>query len=323
MTLADSEPIVSPRAAREAAAWLLRLRDSGDSADERAACEYWRSQSAENECAWQRAQRLGELFGAVPSVLGLSALDRPDRDGRRRALKTLALLTTAVPAGWLLQRNVPWREWTADYRTVAGERHAITLADGSQLHLNSGSAVDIRFDERQRLLRLVDGEILIETAPDQHTSSRPFIVESNEGRIRALGTRFIVRQLAGATAVTVLEHAVEISPQDGGALLLPAGQQIRFTADSIDTPVPIQPRAGDWSRDLLIADRMPLGDFIDELSRHRPGLLRCDPAVADLRISGAFQLRDIDAVLAALPQTLPVQLHYRTRYWVTIAPADA
>jgi transmembrane sensor len=37
-----------------------------------------------------------------------------------------------------------------------------------------------------------------------------------------------------------------------------------------------------------------------------------------LRISGAFQVRDTDAVLAALPATLPVQVRYRTPYWVTI-----
>ena len=57
--------------------------------------------------------------------------------------------------------------------------------------------------------------------------------------------------------------------------------------------------------------------------RYRPGLLRCDPAVAPLRVSGAFQLHDTDAVLAALPATLPVSVRYRTSYWVTIGPRIA
>ena len=56
---------------------------------------------------------------------------------------------------------------------------------------------------------------------------------------------------------------------------------------------------------------MRLDAFAAELGRYRPGLLRCDPAVAPLRVSGAFQLHDTDAVLAALPATLPVSVRYR------------
>jgi ferric-dicitrate binding protein FerR (iron transport regulator) len=37
-----------------------------------------------------------------------------------------------------------------------------------------------------------------------------------------------------------------------------------------------------------------------------------------LRLSGVFRLEDTDKLLAILPQTLPVQLRYRTRWWVTL-----
>ncbi|MNT94529.1 fec operon regulator FecR [compost metagenome] len=47
-------------------------------------------------------------------------------------------------------------------------------------------------------------------------------------------------------------------------------------------------------------------------------MLRCDPAVADLRVSGVFQLRDTGPVLDSLPQALPVDVLFRTRYWVTV-----
>jgi transmembrane sensor len=64
-----------------------------------------------------------------------------------------------------------------------------------------------------------------------------------------------------------------------------------------------------------------LDAFVAELGRYRHGLLRCDPAVAGLRLTGAFQLADTEAVLHNLAQLLPVQLLYRTRYWVTLVPA--
>ncbi|MEG0200774.1 MAG: iron dicitrate transport regulator FecR, partial [Comamonas sp.] len=46
---------------------------------------------------------------------------------------------------------------------------------------------------------------------------------------------------------------------------------------------------------------------------------RCDPAVAALPVSGAFQLRNTDEALMALAASLPVRILQRTRYWVTIA----
>ncbi len=46
--------------------------------------------------------------------------------------------------------------------------------------------------------------------------------------------------------------------------------------------------------------------------------MTCAPAVADLRLSGVFRLEDTDKLLGILPQTLPVQLRYRTRWWVMI-----
>jgi len=75
-----------------------------------------------------------------------------------------------------------------------------------------------------------------------------------------------------------------------------------------------------WTRGQLVAERMRLADFIDQLARHRPGVLRCDPAVAELPISGVFPLADTDRVLAALSEALPVQVRTVTPYWITVAP---
>ena len=67
------------------------------------------------------------------------------------------------------------------------------------------------------------------------------------------------------------------------------------------------------------------GNFWDsgvqpQFSRYRPGLLRWDPAVANLRVTGSFQLADTDRVLTLLAATLPVELQWRTRFWVTLIP---
>lgn len=58
--------------------------------------------------------------------------------------------------------------------------------------------------------------------------------------------------------------------------------------------------------------------MIEDLARYRPGVLQCDLASARLRVSGTFRLDSTDAVLANLQATLPIQVKYFTRYWVSV-----
>lgn len=323
--------------ARAAAEWLVRLADN-PTPEDIDACMRWRAAHPEHARAWRRAERLNAKFDVLPAKVGMSALARAERgksraaidqSRRRAALKTLSLLLVAGHTGWLAWRTTPWRVWCADARTGTGERRTLVLADGTRLDLNTASAIDVAFDARERRVRLDAGEILVETAPDPQTPARPFIVQTDDGRIRALGTRFIVRdvhELGGdnGTQVAVFHGAVEITPADAPHLarIVSAGEQTRFTATSIDALTSADPHGADWTRGVLFAQRVRLADFLDELSRYRPGLVRCDPAVADLPISGAFQLADTDNILAALPETLPVRVIWRTRYWVTVVPGS-
>jgi transmembrane sensor len=66
---------------------------------------------------------------------------------------------------------------------------------------------------------------------------------------------------------------------------------------------------------------MPLAEFVAELGRYRPGLLRCAPEVASLKVSGTFQLADTEQVLQLLTRSLPVRVDYRTRFWVNVGAA--
>jgi transmembrane sensor len=317
-------PAVERSVAREAARWLLRLSSGRATEADQRACDQWRASKAEHEHAWQRAQRVNERFGLIPSALGMATLNRPALKSRRAALKTLAALVAAGPAAWVAWRADPL-DWSADYRSAAGERREVALADGSTLHMNTGSAVDVMFSDTARLLRLRSGEIAVHVVADTAAHPRPFVVRTSLGDIEAQASRFCVRQEGAFCRVSVQEGRVRVSSaaQAGGAVILSEGEQGSLTEAGVSPPSPADSHASDWLRGVLYADRMRLDAFAAELDRYRPGILRCDPEVAHLRISGAFQLRDTDAVLAALPATLPVQVRYRTPYWVTIGPRAA
>ena len=79
-----------------------------------------------------------------------------------------------------------------------------------------------------------------------------------------------------------------------------------------------------WQRQasgVLSVQQMPLAEFVSELGRYRPGLLRCAPEVAGLKVSGTYQLADTGQILQLLTRSLPVRVEYRTRYWVSIGAA--
>ncbi|HEY0286640.1 MAG TPA: FecR domain-containing protein [Pseudomonas sp.] len=301
---------------RDAARWYMRLNDGDTDASQQARFEQWRRLHPDHERAWQLAQRVSQQWQGIPSGLGLPTLDRADRLSRRTGLKALILLMTAGPLAF-----VAWREssWSADERTAVGEQRQINLPDGTQLNLNTDTAVDVVFDATQRLIRLRAGEILVTTGHDN--LGRPLRVQTDQGSVSPVGTRFSVRVESEASLVTVFAGAVDIQPQYGAmGARLSAGNQVRFDRQNVLTAQPLLPGSGDWSQGVLRVDRMPLSIFALELSRYRPGWVRCNPLVSDLLISGAFQLRDTDLILSAVASALPVSVVYRTRYWVTLQP---
>lgn len=330
--MAGGSPI-GEAVAQQSAQWLTLLM-SGEATDgDRKRWRQWRMAHPDHERAWQHVEAVtGRLKVMQPQAAyrALSHYAGPDALGsppRRMVLRALPWAGGAGTLGLLGSRTQTWREAAADYRTGTGEQRSVTLEDGTVVTLNTASAVDVRFDGRRRLLRLVAGEVLIATgraAGARAGDARPFLVETADGRIRALGTRFAVRQRQGHTQASVLESAVEITPRDaaGPQRVLTAGQQASFTRNTLEAPHAADAQAVAWARGQIVADDVRLGDFVAELGRYRPGIVRCAPDVAELRLSGVFPLQDTDRILSTLPSVLPVRVTLRTRYWVTVDTAQ-
>ncbi|MDR6213008.1 FecR domain-containing protein [Paracidovorax wautersii] len=325
-----------------AADWFTLLRSGEATAADQARWRQWHDAHADHARAWQHLQT---VTGALPGLnaggaayRSLSPLhgSRPVA-ARRRLLGVIAGVGTAAGAGWLATRTPQWQQLAADYATGTGERRRHTLPDGTELLLGTRSAVALHWSGAERRVRLLHGEALFTTGhPAGEWGARPFVVETAEGRVRALGTRFSVRQDDAWTRVAVFEGAVEIRPASaapGAApLRLDAGQAAAFERTRALAPTVAGEREAAWSRGQLWVGNQRLDDFLAELGRYRPGWLRAAPEVAGLRFSGVFPLdgadapgepADTDAVLAMLPNSLPVQVRWRTRWWVVVEAAAA
>lgn len=314
-------------AIRAAAEWYARLGSgaAGDGATE--AWQAWLAASELHRRAWMQVEQVCGQFSRVPGPLAGQALRGGGGSHRRAVLCSLLLAGIAAPLAWQLGHSTPWRVWQASRQTRVGERRPFTLDDGSLLVMDTDSALDVVFDASQRLIHLHRGRVLIATARDAGAAAgevgRPFRVRTGHGLVEALGTRFTVRTQADLSQVAVIEDRVRVM-QNGGAgegILVGAGQQLDFGLSASAVPELSGPATAAWVTGSLVAVDMPLGEWVAELGRYRRGVLRCDPAVAGLRVSGAFPLDDTDRALQLLADTFPVRHVWRTRYWVSIEAA--
>jgi len=302
----------------QAAQWYVRLQDQGG-ALEQLHWQAWVAQNPEHLAAWHYVQRVSQRF--TPLQEHAHGASRALRTSRRQTLKTLLVLGVGSTLAWGTWRNTALPRlvggWSADYATRSGETRDTLLADGSHVWLNALTALDVRFDGVQRLLQLRFGEVLIDTAKD---ASRPFLVDTAHGRMQALGTRFSVVQSDDHTQLNVFEGRVQVTAADHPVRIIEAGQQVSFSRNGFRPTAPASPSREAWSRGVLLADNLPLGQLIAELNRYRPGHLGCDPAVAHLPVMGSFPLMDSDHALNLLQAALPIRVDKPMTWWVTVGP---
>ena len=307
---------VSTQVAEQAVHWLMEMQQGALNPRQQAAWQHWLNAHSEHQRAWDHIQRVNQRLRGMPSPLAHAALNAPKSSSRRQAMKLLLILGAGSAAAWSLRQQHILPPLSADYRSPVGQRRKVQLADGSQLQLNTGSAVDVHFDGRQRLIRLLEGEILL-TA---NAGSTPLQVLTGQGLLSSQAARLNVRQFNDHTQLAVFDGRVEVMPNtySGLPLTVDAARQVNFTRKGWDTPRATDANSGAWADGMLIAAHMRLGDFLEELGRYRRGQLHCDAKVADLLISGTYPLDDSERILDLLEISLPVKVKRFTRYWVTV-----
>jgi len=313
----------------EAAAHWYALLTSGTANDrERARWQDWLDANPAHRQAWQRIESISAQFDALTaqplgrhaSAAGLDAAARGRRE--RRRLLTVALLASATGALGLVIARSPQGQrtlaaWNADLVAPVGGSHATTLGDGTQIQLNTDTALKVAYTRDLRRLILLRGEIMVATGADP---ARPFVVETPEGRLKALGTRFNVRSVDGETTLAVFEGAVQAQFSGGEeqGYRVDAGMRLRGGPHGVGAPMTVSARDHSWTRGILQVEEAPLAQVVVELARYRRGYLGCADDVAGVRVTGTFPLHDTDRALRLLSEGLPLRISQPLPWWTTL-----
>ncbi len=285
---------------------------------------------AKVEAAWELSERLGEIAPADPRC-PLSARDGTpptavpeDSDGapgplnqagsppwrwrptRRLLAGTIAASMLAVAIGGTVALQL---DHAVDhYRTKIGEKRTVRLADGSVVRLNTGSSIEVALGKKERSIRLLRGEASFDVA---HDAARPFIVDADSAKVRAVGTAFSVRLRPDLTEVTVTQGVVLVRDDQAAGRRVTAGNAAAVRQGAIA----VTPLAGHdiarrlaWQQGRLSFEGDTLAQAVEEFNRYRISpIVIGDPAISGLRIGGTFRSDRSDDFAHALEQSFGIR----------------
>ncbi|MEG0861618.1 MAG: FecR family protein [Pseudomonas sp.] len=293
----------------EASGWYYRLQAEDLSADEREAFAVWLAQGPGQDRAWNEVLA---LLGALRDPARQIRQAQRTRWQRPRARVWASAAAVLLMIGLLI--SSPWPDrWRADYATATGESRTVALADGSQLQLNTDTAVQVELGDGERRVRLLRGEAWFDVS---HDASRPFLIRSGEGWVKVVGTRFSVAQLANQTLVRVAQGRVQVSVDEGQSVLLDPGRGVEYSGLQLGSEHGFDVAAEfAWRQRQLVFRQQPLAEVVDALNRYWPGkTLVLGDTLRQRKVSGVFEIDKPDAVLKALTHTLGLRAEQYSPY---------
>lgn len=295
----------------QALAWFARLQDSQVSNNDKTDFAQWLAENPAHQAAFNRVEQLWQSPALNQALSQYAAIPFPVTHKRNQAMRWATAASIVLVCGWLAIASGIINRWQADYVTATGEQKRIELADGSAMILNTDSAVMLNFSESQRGIKLLQGEVFFEVQPDK---TKPFIVATEQGTVRVVGTRFTVKT-GETTQVNVDSGIVACAGEISGNVQLTAGQQTEISPNNVSPATAINPiRSFAWVKGRLIFQDQTLAQVLAELDRYHPGaILITDAKLGQTRITGNYKLDDTAAVIHNLADIVGAKI-------ITISP---
>lgn len=297
----NSDELVAHSVDEQALVWFTRLADTPVKAAVRLEFLNWCAQKPENKQAFDRIAAFWD------SDVFVEALQRDEQRLNTRPLKIRRLASnlgiaaalligvwSVVQSGWLQRLQ-------ADDYTGVGQQRTMTLADGSDVTLDTDSAITVAYNNRSRQVTLLSGRAFFNVQPD---AARPFIVNTGDEQIRVVGTRFTVDS-DGDTPLIVQQGIVTYHPvRTDAKITVTAGEQLEKIEDHLDV-VATDPRASAfaWLDGRLKFKDRPLARVVAEIDRYQPGVIViAKPGLGDIRLTGNYKLNNPKQIIASLAQ---------------------
>jgi transmembrane sensor len=309
----DNDDAISPRAAD-----FFERRRFGEWSDaDQADLDAWLAESTFHRVAYLR------LEGAIAYTEHLAAVHTfkagptsgqtaPGSNGkfhyRRFVIPFLAAasIVLVATAGVVFFLHPPIEPPVRAFATNIGGRSLLKFGDGTQMYLNTDTAVRYRMSTDQRIVWLDRGEAWFRVA---HNDANPFAVVAAGHRITDLGTEFLVRDDAGSLDVALVKGRAQLASENSGsaAAMLTPGDEAVATQMSMTVTKKTPKELADelaWRQGMLVFRNARLADVVREFNRYNATrLVIADPSIADVKVYAELKTDDYEDLLQ-LAQTM-------------------
>ena len=194
-----------------------------------------------------------------------------------------------------------------DYTLVVpkGKTYDIDLVDGTTVTLNADSKLIFpsKFTDNNRIVTL-SGEAFFKVTKDK---KRPFIVKTNQGEVKVLGTDFNINSYkdAGVDAISLVEGKIQVSKEDEVLTLVPGQKALLRKNESIKVSTFDPEEVLAWKEGLFLFDDRSLAQVLTELEKWYSVEFKCsDTALQSIPIYIKIKRdRKLEDILMALEQT--------------------
>ncbi|MBJ7532722.1 FecR family protein [Rhodomicrobium vannielii ATCC 17100] len=304
------------RIAEDAAGWVARLQSSDATEEDHKQFAEWLALDPAHREAHGMYRRLwGELRDVpIPSdrLKKLARTRRRTAAARATGFAVVAFVFLSMHQIGLLDRL------RADHSTSVGEVRMVALEDGTQVDLNTDTAISVSFSEKARRVTVLRGEAFFDVAKNP---ARPFTVEGGTISAVAVGTRYSVHSATGGFHGDIQVEEGRVDVRTGSErVTVDAGHEATLNAEGKVTVRPADVGSTTaWRTGKLVFSNRPLRDVLATLERYRKGrIFILDEAAAGSRVSGIFDLTDTEEALREIETTLPVTVTRLTGLMVIV-----
>ncbi len=195
-----------------------------------------------------------------------------------------------------------------------GKTGGLVLTDGTKVWLNAGTKLryDVNFVGSERIVYLV-GEAYFEVA---HNKAKPFVVISDDQKVRVLGTHFNIKAYTGnRTTTTLMEGSVAVSTDSKARILIPGESSVVNPGKAnINVSPALLSNVNAWRNNEFSFYDADLAEIGSELSRWYGIDVQVLGQVNDLGFTGVISKeKTLEEVLSILRRT--GQIKYQITPW--------
>lgn len=328
--------------------WVSRI-DRGLSDSEKGELSSWVNENRLHKeqlygmaSLWDNMSVMHELSGLFPlhHKTGQQHSNRQVWHRHPIAIAASFVLFCAIAIAWIMPQQVAETQQQVAQQsgrtesTGVGEQRTVSLSDGSVVHLNTDTKLEVVYTKYKRDIRLHRGEAHFEVA---HDKQRPFVVSAGANAVTAVGTAFNVEmfndsdiELLVTEGKVMIQNSQLASPVSGiaaeenpRAIYMVSGERALFSdaeaLEKMTLSLDQVQRALSWQQGMLVFEGEPLETALNEVSRYTDVNFNIsDEQLKQVRVAGFFKVGDIDGLLHALNNNFDISYQKQNDNQITL-----